>query len=110
LNQGKQLSDKFEIGGIDRREFELRVGSLSDLDKARVLYNHVWYTDLDESFVDELYKDKRYQKIINHRSFNPRLISFITDSKRLGGVTPAGYWTHIEGALSNPRGIWRNMF
>jgi hypothetical protein len=39
LNQGKRLSDLFEIKNIDRNEYELSIASLSEYDKAKILYN-----------------------------------------------------------------------
>lgn len=110
LNQGKRLSDLFEIKKIDRNEYELSISLLTDIDKAKILYNHIWFSDLADEYVDEIYKNKKYLKIINHKNFNPRLISFITDSDRLSATQPEGYWQYIENTLSNPKDIWRSVF
>lgn len=59
LNQGKMLSDLFRIENMEQNEFELRVASLSRLDKARILYNHIWFGRLGEAHVEEVYRDKR---------------------------------------------------
>ncbi len=110
LNQGKRLSDLFEIKKISRNEYELSITLLTDMDKARILYNHIWFGDLGEGYIDQLYKDKRYLKIINHKNFNPRLISFITDQHRVSDIGVGQYWDYIDSTLSNPRDIWRNVF
>jgi adenylate kinase family enzyme len=44
LNQGKSLSDLFRIHNVERSEFEIRVDSLTELDRAKILYNHIWIT------------------------------------------------------------------
>lgn len=110
LNQGKRLSDLFDIKNVKRNEYELSISSLTDIDKAKILYNHIWFGNLDEYYIDQIYEERRYLKIINHKNFNPRLISFITDNHRLSNIKPSEYWEYIENTLSNPKDIWRNVF
>ncbi|UXZ23049.1 restriction endonuclease [Pseudomonas sp. YeP6b] len=110
LNQGKILNDVFENANIDRTEFEITLQSLLGIDKARILYNHIWHSGLGQEFIEELYEHKRYRKIIDHANFNPRLIRFITDEQRLDGVTPDGYWSHTQGLLNNPTKVWEHPF
>jgi len=110
LNQGKVLVDCFKNHNLDRSEFELTVSALSDMDKARMLYNHIWHTELPTAYVDELYIEKRYKKVIAHRNFNPRLIQFVTDFARLENVPPNDYWARIEETLANPADVWDNPF
>lgn len=109
LSQGKKLSEKFEINHIDRNEYELKLSSLSELDKAKILYNHIWFSKLPEDFIDQIYIDKRYKEIINHKKFNPRLISFITDFQRLNSIEPINYWNYIQTSLDNPKELWRGV-
>ena len=110
LNQGKRLSELFYIKNIDRNEYELSITLLSRLDKAKILYNHLWFSELTEDYIEELYKDNRYHLIINHKNFNPRLISFITDKHKLKNIAPDQYWEYIESTLSNPKDIWKHVF
>lgn len=110
LNQGKLLIDVFQNNNLERNEFEVSFESFLDLDKARILYNHIWHSSLEAAFVDELYSDRRYRKIIGHRSFNPRLISYITDSERLTNCTAEQYWPYTKSLLENPSTVWENAF
>lgn len=110
LNQGKRLSDLFGIKNVDRNEYELSITSLTDIDKAKILYNHIWFGNLNEEYIEQIYIEKRYLKIINHKNFNPRLISFITDEHRLSDISSNNYWEYINKTLSNPKDIWKNVF
>lgn len=110
LNQGKTLLDIFQHQNIERNEYELKMRSLSSLEKAKILYNHIWFSDLAPEYVEELYKDNRYLRIIKHKNFNPRLISYITDVNRLDATTAEKYWSYIEDSLENPANIWENPF
>lgn len=110
LNQGKFLIDSFEHNNLKRNEYELRIQSLSELDKAQILYNHIWHSGLRVDYIDQLYINKRYRVIISHQNFNPRLISYITDATRLETCNATDYWSYINTALTNPSQIWENPF
>ena len=110
LNQGKFLIDCFEHGNVQRNEYELQIKSLTDLDKAQILYNHIWHSGLTEEYIDQLYFNRQYRKIIEHKNFNPRLISYITDISRLETIPSENYWNYIVRSLTNPSQIWDNPF
>ena len=110
LNQGKRLSEKFEQGNLDRNEYEIKIQSLTEFDRAQILYNHIYFSDLSEDFIQQIYIDKRYRSIISHKNFNPRLIEFITDAIKVEKeASPEVYWDYIQKSLDNPKDIWRGM-
>jgi len=110
LQQGANLSDLFRAHNIDRAKYEIRVEDLSKLERAYILYNHIWFGNLSPEHIEQLYVDKRYHQIIGHRNFNPRLIAFITDPHKIAGVPASGYWAYIMDMLNNPAEIWRGVF
>jgi DNA polymerase III delta prime subunit len=110
LNRGIGLSDKFKTEKLDKDEFIITVDSLTEFEKAKILYNHIWHSNLPEEYIDEIYQNKRYRKIINHKNFNPRLIEFITDIDRIQLHSAENYWTYIQSNLENPTEIWANTF
>lgn len=110
LNQGKRLSDIFSIENTDENEYQIEITSLTGLEKAQILYNHIWHGSLLEPYIDEIYKDKRYHSIIKHKNFYPRLISIITDIKKIIQIEPRHYWNHIIETLDNPSDIWKHAY
>lgn len=108
LNQGKLLNDVFQNNNLDRNEFEVTLNSFSEMDRARVFYNHLWHSNLGLEYVDALYLGKRYREVIQHQNYNPRLIRFITDSDRLLNCPAADYWTYAKDLLDNPAKVWEN--
>lgn len=110
LNQGKLLIDVLQTNNLERNEFEVSIDSFSEMDRARVLYNHIWHSSLEPAFIDELYAGKRYRQIISHRNYNPRLVRYITDSDRLGVCSPGEYWPYAKELLDNPAKVWENPF
>lgn len=109
LNQGYNLTDTFRIHNINRNEYELSISKLSKFEKANILYNHIWFNELESEFLDEVYKNQRYLDIVEHDNFNPRLIEFITDEQKLHHVPSHYYWLHVQSTLENPKDIWRTV-
>ncbi len=112
FNQSILLSDTFKSKNIDEDEFIISIASLKEMDKAYILYNHIWHSNLEETYIDEIYKDKRYKNIINHKNFSPRIIEFITDTVKIKkeDVKPSEYWAYLVDKLNNPQDIWKNTF
>jgi adenylate kinase family enzyme len=110
LNQGKRLSDLFRVENIDRNEYELNIKDLTGIEKAKILYNHIWFSELEPQFIDELYVDKRYKKIIENENYNPRLISFVTDAHKIAQIDSQKYWNYIENTLENPADTWGHVY
>jgi adenylate kinase family enzyme len=110
LNQGKFLIDSFEHANIKRNEYELNIKSLSEIEKAHILYNHLWHSNLAKEYIEALYVDKRYKEVIKHKNFNPRLINYITDPTRLTDCPHDKYWSFILDSSDNPYQIWEHPF
>jgi len=110
LNQAKAHFDVFEHENIRKNEYELNITKLTNIEKAKILYSHLWHSGIQSSYIDEIYTNKRYRNIILHPNFNPRIISFITDAARIDRIKPSDYWEHILASLKNPSDVWRNPF
>lgn len=110
LNKAYSLSHRFQNGKIRDNEFLLRVENLTKIDKAQILYNHIYHSKLNKEYLDKIYKDKRYKDIIAHRNFNPRIIEFVTDNIRVGNTIPDDYWEYIKNNLDEPEDIWADYF
>lgn len=110
LNKAYVISHIFQNLKIRENEFLLTIENLTNIDKAKILYNHIYHSKLPKEFIDVIYKDKRYKDIIKHRSFNPRIIEFITDSSVIGDIKSENYWSYILQKLNNPEVIWEGYF
>ena len=110
LNQGKIHISALASQNTSKDEYEVSLQSLSRLDKAKILYNHIWHSGLSDELKEEIYKERRYRAVVDHKNYNPRIISYVTDSQRLEGVLPAKYWAHISRMLDNPSDVWGHPF
>jgi hypothetical protein len=110
FKSGLLHSPAFSTNRIEQQEYLIKIDSLSELDRAKILYNHIWFSNLSEEYIDELYIDKRYKEIIKHKNFNPRLIQFITDIERIPVEDSKKYWEYIVKTLDNPIDVWDDSF
>ncbi|HHP0470473.1 hypothetical protein [Vibrio harveyi] len=110
FSQGVRKSDKFVNNHIESNKFVLNINGLTLFDKASILYNHIYHSQLDEKYKAEIYNKEFYLKIIKHRNFNPRLIEFITCHRRISHVDSDNYIEHINNSLDNPSQIWHHAF
>jgi len=110
LNQGKRLSDAFGLANIEKNELEVRISALSQFEKAKLLYNHIWFGELPIEYIEKILEGKNYYGIIKHKNFNPRLVSFITDPQRVSDIPPQNYWDYIQDKLGNPADVWEHTY
>jgi len=112
INRARGIFPSLEKGNIGGHEYLLQIENLKPIDKARMLYKHMYFSALDTDYLDEIYHEKKYWKIINHGSFNPRIIEYILDKKRVefANISNDDYFTYIEEKLDNPSDIWGDYF
>jgi adenylate kinase family enzyme len=108
--QGLKKSDKFYQSNIDSNKLLLNITNLSMFEKASMLYNHIYHSNLSEEYHNVFYEDDLYLKIIKHKNFNPRLIEFITSNNRISHISPHDYSEHILQMLDNPADVWKHAF
>src|SRR5690606_33741223 len=110
LNKAYSLSHIFQNLKIRDNEFLLTIENLTNIDKAKILYNHIYHSHLPKQYIDVIYEDKRYKDIIKHRNYNPRIIEFITDSSVIGNIKAEDYWKYIIKSLNKPEVVWEGYF
>lgn len=109
-NHARLRFDKIKRSGLQSSEFELKISEYQKFDKARILYNHLFFLDLPIDLKEQVFRDKFYLTIIEHQNYNPRLIEFLTKPQNLIDVTPEFYQDYIFQNLENPDEVWNHSF
>jgi hypothetical protein len=110
LNQARSTHEKLSRANLDSLKYEIEIKSYSEYDKAKILYNHFYFNDIDPEMINEVFKDKNYWKIIRHVNYNPRLIEYFTKEKNISHLKPNNYLDFIITNLNNPEEIWESAF
>lgn len=107
LRQALDASERFGHSELIDGRCVLELTDYSYLDKARILYNHIYFSDLPSEYIAELLKGRFYAKIIEHQKFSPRLIEWLSTFRRLKDIPAQGYQKFVTDLLENPAEIWR---
>lgn len=110
LNQAIATSEKFKQADIISSRCVLSVGDYSRMQRAEILYNHIYFSDLPEHYRAALLSDRFYMEIVQHTKFNPRLINWLSTFKRVKSATAEQYQDFVRGLLANPAEIWRHAY
>ncbi|MGH2946532.1 MAG: restriction endonuclease [Solirubrobacteraceae bacterium] len=113
LQEALQTFEAFRRHGLAKMRFLLSLPSYSPLERAKILHNHVWHSQLAMSAKEELAVDRGYRRIVEHRNFNPRVIEYITGLQPGHPVqlTQNSSWLDFAAdALDHPTEIWRQAF
>ena len=108
LEQARNKSEKIKRARLETAKYEVELSNYSNFEKAKILYNHLYFGELDEKYIFEIIKDKFYNKIIHHKNYTPRIIEFLTDNYRLKTVAIDEYKEFILKNLNHPEEIWND--
>ncbi len=112
LQHAFQISEHFrrQKGALADRRCILELGDYTLLDRGRILYNHIYFSDLTTEHKVELLRDDFYMRILKHRNFNPRLVEWLSRLTNVKQLPLAGYQKEVERVLENPDQLWRVAF
>lgn len=103
--QDEQLNRTFDIG-----KCFLQLEDYSDLVKAKILFNHLYFSHLEWDYVKFIANN--YERIINHPNYNPRIIeTFLSQGAvLLSNTTPVEYYKEFINYLNEPLAFWKSLF
>ncbi|QCQ12301.1 restriction endonuclease [Enterococcus avium] len=92
------------------KKYLINMDELSELDKARILYNHFYACKLPSEYFENIRLDYRYLKLIRHKNYTPRIIEYITRKSFYLEFNPNQYFSKIVEKLNFPDSIWEEEF
>lgn len=110
LRQACDASEQIRNAELMDHRVVIHMEDYSMQQRAEILYNHVFFSDLPPDYRDELLKYEFYFEIVKHRNFNPRLIEWFSTYRRLKDVSVGGYRQFVTQLLEDPAEIWRHAF
>jgi hypothetical protein len=113
LNQARQLLEVLDRESSDAHRFLLTIERYSRRERARIFYNHIYFSDqVDEVALKSLLTNRRYLEIIDHPGYSPRLIEWITGlaGHRLNHDEKERFADFCLEVLDAPSQLWRQSF
>ena len=78
--------------------------------KAEILYNHLYFSELSKKHIADLLKDRQYLAVIDHPNYSPRVIEWMTQMKNRWPQREHDFAIAFLEALDNPMDLWRHAF
>ena len=103
--QAHNLSSRLGQGQSNAREYVINVGIYTRAVKARILYNHLYFSALNQNQRSDVLADDFFLKVIDHKNFNPRIIEEVTNPDYLA-LTDGNTRETIMAVLANPSVLW----
>lgn len=110
LSQALRISERLSMDNVVESKCIIEVSSYSRIQKAHMLYNHIYFSELPEEYVEILLNEKFYLHIIDHTKFNPRIIEWLCSYKRVKNIQPAEFRSFVIKLLADPAEIWRHAY
>ena len=110
LNQAKFQYEKLSRENFNYRICVIDLGVYTRRIRAQILYNHLFYSDLNPDQYREFVAKRGYVRVVDHPNYNPRLIEFMTSMSMVGEVDAHDYLTLFLKNLDNPKQIWEHAY
>jgi hypothetical protein len=104
------VSERLRQSSLLDHQCHLTLADYSFLQRTRILYNHLYFSDLPNDYKKAVIDDELYIKIAEHENFNPRVIEWLSGYARVRQVDPEKYQTHVRELLNEPHRVWRHAF
>jgi len=100
------------LGGetLELAKCTVRMEDYSRVDRAKILYNHLYFSDLPSDFIQVLLKQDFYKNIIDHPNYNPRIVEWLTQTQTIASSQTDQYCQLWQNALDHPGKIWEHAF
>lgn len=110
LNQAKLRYELLSESSFDLAKCIVSLSDYSQFVRARILYNHLYFSNLPKHYIGKILFDNSYIKIISHPNYNPRIIERMTDYLTVVNTPVDSYVKSFIQNLDNPERVWKFAF
>ena len=110
LRTALQMSERFARSPMLEHRYILALADYTFAHRARILYNHLYFSGLPQTYKEAVLSEDFFLQIIKHKHFNPRLIEWLSTDLRQREVAADGYRKYISQLLRSPHEIWKHAF
>lgn len=106
LNQAKLAFEAFRINNIEIAKCILDLDSYTNVIKAQILYNHLFFADVPQSHLEDLIEPIKHLKIVKHTNYNPRVIETLINRRIWESCDASEFSNAIKSYFDNPESVW----
>ncbi len=111
LNQAKEKFENLNQHRVQLSKCILDLKKYTNFVRAKILYNHLFFSKLPEKYIENLVYHKNFLDIIKHRNYNPRIVHTITQDQDVWkNISPENFYDKFIEYLDKPFSIWEHVF
>ena len=108
--QAISRSERLRLAGLYADRVVLRMRNYTKRQRAQILNNHIYFSDLPDTHIGALLENDYYLKIVHHQRFNPRVIEWMASHQRIRHIPRESYQEFVGDLLGKPLEIWRHAY
>jgi hypothetical protein len=110
MADARRLHGAFERQADHLAKCTILIEDYARANRARVLFNHLYFSDLSESRLQLLVEEKVYEEIVRHEHFNPRIVETISSQGNSASLSDAEYGAYVRRKFDDPSELWAHPF
>jgi hypothetical protein len=110
LNQARRRYEKLARTSFELETYIVDLAKYTRMNRAEILFNHIFFSDLPTSFKRKLLENHAYLGIIDHENYNPRFVDVLTQVNSILGLPEEQYVEFFLENLANPYRLWGHAF
>jgi len=110
LNQARNSFESLNNPSLELVKCTLDLSKYTKKIKAEILYNHLFFANVPKAHLRDLVKNNSYLKLIEHKSYNPRIIETFVKNQFWNNCEPNNFSKTILSFFNNPTSIWLHAF
>ena len=80
------------------------------LDRSKILYNHLFFSNLPIEYINSLLQEGRFITLIDHKNYNPRIIESVLKNSVWKSISPEDFYDKFHGFFDNPTQVWKHAY
>ena len=110
LQQARNLYEKLHAANFDHAKCIINLASYTRRNKAHILFNHLFFSDLSPDHRKALTRKDCLLKIIDHESYSPRIVEWMVGVDNIRGCSANDYPRLFLSTLDNPAMLWQHAY
>jgi len=110
LSQARNIFETFNVNNIEIAKCILDLSSYTKIIKAQIIYNHLFFANIPQPYLQNLIENESYLKLVNHKNYNPRIIETIINRKIWEHCSSDDFSKAFKSFFDNPESVWKYAF
>lgn len=110
LAQAAALHERLSRLSETSSKLVIELSDYTLFERAQILYNHLYFTEIPESSLESVLKEERYKLIVRHPNYSPRILETVVRLATTGKVEGEQFFELLVQALDFPERLWDHAF